>query len=158
MGRLTGVDIASKAIEQARRRNRWAEYKVYAAGEPLPFEDRSFDVCFASCVLHHVQDDQRVTLLEEMERVSRPGGLIGIFEHNPYNPATRYAVRNCEFDVDADLLSRSECARLLREAGLEPDGRYILFFPRESRLLRGIEAGLGWLPLGAQYAMFAQRP
>ncbi len=98
-------------------------------------------------------------LLREMARVTRPGGLIVLFEHNPLNPLTRKAVRGCEFDRDANLLTRRTGSRLLAQAGLtEPDGRYILFFTRESGLLRRIERRLGWLPLGAQYAVFAQRP
>jgi SAM-dependent methyltransferase len=157
--RLAGVDVAPKMVERARRRNPWAEYRDYAEGDRIPFEDESFDVCFAVCVFHHVARDQRAPLMEEMKRVCRPGGLVAVFEHNPLNPLTRRAVRDCEFDRDAELLSRREASGLLREAGLgNPSGRYILFFTRESGLLRGIERRLGWLPFGAQYAVFGQRP
>jgi SAM-dependent methyltransferase len=158
VGRLTGVDVAPVMLERARRRNPWAEYRHSASGDPLPFEDGAFDVCFAICVFHHVEREERLPLLEEMKRVCRPGGLVALFEHNPLNPLTRHAVHHCEFDRDAELLSRREAARLLRGTGLHAEGRYILFFTRESRLLRGIESRLGWLPLGAQYLVFAQRP
>jgi hypothetical protein len=84
--------------------------------------------------------------------------MIALFEHNPLNPLTRKAVRGCKFDRDAELLGRRETARLLTEAGLFPRRRYIEFFPRESGLLRRIEVRLGWLPLGAQYVVFAHRP
>jgi SAM-dependent methyltransferase len=159
VGRLAGVDVAPRALERARNNNPWAEYRDYDVGEPLPFEDESFDVCFAVCVLHHVPREQRTGLVGEMRRVSRRGGLVALFEHNPLNPLTRRAVSGCEFDRGAELLRRSEALELLSGAGLNrPEGRYIVFFPRESRLLRGIEGRLGWLPLGAQYAAFAQRP
>ena len=39
-----------------------------------------------------------------MRRVVRPGGLLCIIEHNPFNPLTRLAVVRCEFDRDAVLL------------------------------------------------------
>jgi SAM-dependent methyltransferase len=159
VGRLAGVDVAPKMLESARARNPWAEYRDYDAGEPIPFADESFDVCFAVCVFHHIPRDQRARLVSEMRRVCRPGGLVAIFEHNPLNPLTRRAVSGCEFDRDAELLSRRTAIELLSTAGLpSPEGRYIVFFPRESRLLRAIERRLGWLPLGAQYAAFAQRP
>ena len=159
VARLAGVDVAPDMVDRARERNPWAEYRGYAPGEPIPFEDGSFDVSFAICVFHHVGRGERVPLLREMARATRPGGLVVLFEHNPLNPLTRKAVRGCEFDRDADLLTRRTGSRLLAEAGLtEPDGRYILFFTRESGLLRRVERGLGWLPLGAQYAVFAQRP
>jgi SAM-dependent methyltransferase len=158
VGGLAGVDVSPGMLEQARRRNPWAEYRDYGEDDPIPYEDASFDVCFAICVFHHVPRGSRRGLVEEMTRVCRPGGLITVFEHNPLNPLTRRAVHGCEFDRDADLLTRSAALRLLSESGLRPQGRYIEFFTRDSRLLRRIESRLGWLPLGAQYAVFAQRP
>jgi SAM-dependent methyltransferase len=156
---LAGADVAARLLEQARRLNPWAEYRSYAEGEALPFADGSFDVCFAICVFHHVPRDLRPALVEEMARICRPGGLIAIFEHNPLNPLTRRAVRGCEFDRDAELLTRRESSRLLSEAGLPaPAGRYIEFFPSERPLLQRIERRLAWVPLGAQYAVFARRP
>lgn len=156
--RLAGVDIASEMLERARILNPSVDYRGFSAGEAIPFGDGEFDVSFAVCVLHHVAPDERAELLGEMRRVCRPGGLIVLFEHNPWNPLTRRAVHGCEFDRDADLLSRREASRLLSAAGVEdPSGRYILFFTRDSSLLRGVERRLGWLPLGAQYAVFGQR-
>jgi SAM-dependent methyltransferase len=158
VGRLGGVDVAPRMVDEARRRNPWAEYRAYEEGERLPYEDASFDVSFAVCVFHHVDRGQRLALVREMSRVTRPGGLVALFEHNPLNPLTRRAVRGCEFDRDAELITRRGASRLMRDAGLRPDGRYIVFFTRESGLLRGVERRLGWLPLGAQYVVFAQRP
>jgi SAM-dependent methyltransferase len=158
VGRLAGVDVVPGMIERARERNPWAEYRVYREGDPIPYDDGAFDVCFAICVLHHIAPGQRSGIVAEMKRVCRPGGMIALFEHNPLNPLTRKAVRGCKFDRDAELLGRRETARLLTEAGLFPRRRYIEFFPRESGLLRRIEVRLGWLPLGAQYVVFAHRP
>jgi SAM-dependent methyltransferase len=159
VGRLAGVDVAPRMVERASRLNPWAEFRSFEPGKPLPFEDGSFDVCFAIAVLHHVPRSERLTLIDGVKSVLRPGGLLAIFEHNPFNPLTRRAVAGCEFDRDAELLRSQEARRLLREAGLsDPSRRYIVFFTRRSRLLRGIERRLGWLPLGAQYAAFAQRP
>jgi SAM-dependent methyltransferase len=153
------VDVAPTMLERARALNPWAQYRDFAEGSPIPFADETFDVCFAVCVLHHVSREQRVGLVGEMSRVCRRGGLVALFEHNPLNPLTRRAVSGCQFDRDAELLSRREALRLLRAAGLpRPEGRYIVFFPRDAGLLRAVERRLGWLPLGAQYAAFAQRP
>jgi SAM-dependent methyltransferase len=158
IGSLAGVDVVPGMIERARERNPWAEYRDYAEGDPIPHDDASFDVCFAICVLHHVASEQRLGLVGEMKRLCRPGGLIALFEHNPLNPLTRKAVRGCEFDRDAELLGVREAAALLAKSGMTSRRRYIEFFPRDSRLLRGIESRLGWLPLGAQYVVFARRP
>jgi SAM-dependent methyltransferase len=159
VGRLAGVDVSDRMVQRASRLNPWAEYRGFEPGEPLPFQEGSFDVCFAISVLHHVPRSERAALIDGMKRALRPGGVLAIFEHNPFNPLTRRAVAGCEFDRDAELLRSHEARRLLREAGLsDPGRRYILFFTRTSGLLRGIERRLGWLPLGAQYAAFAQRP
>jgi SAM-dependent methyltransferase len=156
---LTGVDVAAKAVESARARNPWAEYRHVEAGAELPFASGSFDVCFAICVFHHVPVGERPALVAEMSRVCKPGGLVALFEHNPYNPLTRRAVSRCVFDEDAELLRRGETAALLREAGLDTvSGRYIVFFTRSSPLRGWIERRLGWLPLGAQYAVAGRRP
>ncbi len=36
----------------------------------LPFEDKTFDLCTASLVLHHLNEDEAITSLREMARVS----------------------------------------------------------------------------------------
>lgn len=156
-GELHGVDIAADAVEKARESNPEVHYEAYDGGA-LPFPDDALDIAFTICVFHHVPPPDWPLFASEMTRVVRPGGLVAVFEHNPLNPLTRRAVSGCEFDRDADLLGRREALALLSAAGLpDPECRYIVFFPREGRLLRRIERRLGRLPLGAQYTAFAQR-
>jgi SAM-dependent methyltransferase len=155
---LHGVDISAGMIEQAGRRNPWASYSSYGEGEALPREDEAFDLTFAISVLHHVRIDQRPGLVAEMARVTRPGGLVTIFEHNPWNPLTRKAVRGCPFDEDAVLLPRRRARQLLEGAGLGPaEAAYITFFPGEGPRLERAERALRWLPLGAQYYVAHRR-
>jgi SAM-dependent methyltransferase len=159
VGSLVGVDTSAAMVDHAREQNPWATYHAIEAGDKTPMADGSVDVCFAICVLHHVPPPQRPSVMQEMARVTRPGGLIALFEHNPLNPVTRHAVAGCEFDRDAVLVTRRESRRLLRGAGLsDVAGAYIIFFTRDSPLRRQIEARLGWLPLGAQYVISARRP
>jgi SAM-dependent methyltransferase len=57
---------------------------ILADGYWLPFVDGRFDVCFSSNVLEHVED---VTgFLDEMIRVTRPGGLAYVAFTNWYSP------------------------------------------------------------------------
>jgi SAM-dependent methyltransferase len=156
---LTGVDTSAGMIEAAGRRNPWGKYRLVDADAALPFATGSFDVSFAICVLHHVEPRGRAQLVAEAARVTKPGGAVLIFEHNPWNPLTRRVVACCEFDRDAVLLRRRESERLLRAAGLEGvDGAYIIYFTRESARLQRVERLLGSLPLGAQYVVSARRP
>jgi SAM-dependent methyltransferase len=156
--RLSGVDIASELVERATANNPWATYRSYVPGAPIPFERSSFDLSFAVCVLHHVPPSDWRAFVGEMTRVTRPGGLVAIFEHNPWNPLTRRSVSNCEFDSDAVLLSRRRARGLFEGQGLSiVESPYITFFTREGRLLRRIERSLGWAPAGAQYYVAGRR-
>jgi len=148
---LVGVDPASQAIEYAQRSAVCARFASYD-GRCLPFPDRQFDVAFAVCVMHHVPPPQWPQFLAEIERVLRPGGMVVIFEHNPFNPLTRLAVARCAFDRDAVLLPGRNTVQLLEASGLvHVRRRYLLFLPWEGRVWSAAERMLGWLPLGAQY-------
>ena len=154
---LHGVDVSAAMVEQARAANPKVEYAV---SEPrrLPHDDRRFDLAFAVCVLHHVARADRLPLVEEMRRVVRPGGLVAIFEHNPWNPLTRRVVRSCSFDEDVELLPRRELEALFRAAGLKVvSTQYLLFFPWRGRVFEAAERTLTGLPLGAQYVVAGHR-
>ncbi len=156
--RLTGVDIAPDPLERAAKANPWASYEHYNAGDPIPFPSASFDLSFAICVLHHVPPPERRWFVAEMARVTRAGGIVAIFEHNPFNPLTRIVVHKCSFDEDAVLLSRRHTMRLLKHEGLRVVAApYIIFFTREGQRLERIERSLRGLPFGAQYYVAATR-
>jgi SAM-dependent methyltransferase len=157
-GRLEGVDTSPDAIQRAASTNPSVRYLAYD-GESLPYEWDSFDLAFAICVLHHVTPDERARFAAEMGRVVRPGGLVAVFEHNPFNPLTRLAVERCEFDADAVLVRASALGRLLQGAGLNPvERRYVILFPSNRSRVRALEQVVAGLPLAAQYYVAAQRP
>ena len=130
------------------------DYKPYD-GTVLPYDGATFDLATAICVMHHVAPEQRLGFLREMRRVVRPGGLVCIIEHNPFNPLTRLAVVRCEFDRDAALLRAGQTRRLMADAGLrDADTRYFALLPWATPLARRIEHGFRRVPLGAQYATY----
>ena len=47
------------------------------------------DATYATCVMHHVPRARWRLFASELGRVTRPGGTVLTFEHNPYNPLTR---------------------------------------------------------------------
>jgi SAM-dependent methyltransferase len=158
LGRLVGVDLSEPMIAAARRRNPEVQYQV-GDGARLPFDDGPFDVTFTACVLHHVPLAERGAFVRELGRVTRPGGLVLVFEHNPLNPLTRLAVHRCAFDEDAILLGLRETRQLLSAADLSlTEQRYILFFPWRAKLLARVERGLARVPAGAQYYLAARCP
>ena len=81
-----------------------------------------------------------------------------IYEHNPYNPLTRYAVKTCPFDENAVLLRKNEVKKLLENTGLQTIiEEYRVFFPKLLKILRPSEQYLKWLPLGGQYFVVAKK-
>jgi len=119
---------------------------------------RSYDVIVLSNVLHHVAPAERLNLIREAGARLAPTGKLVIFEHSPLNPLTRWAVSQCAFDGDAILLRSSETLESVHEAGLKKVTRdFIVFFPRWLAWLRPLEPSLRACPLGAQYAVIAQR-
>ncbi|MEO6628696.1 MAG: class I SAM-dependent methyltransferase [Aquihabitans sp.] len=157
-GELSGIDLAADAVKVAALRNPKVSYCSYD-GTTLPYDDASFDVAFTICVLHHVDQHDRGAFSAEMARVVRPGGLMVIFEHNPYNPLTRVAVSRCEFDQGVELLNRREATDLLMGAGLElVERRYMLFVPIDGSLATRVDHALRRVPLGAQHYVVGQRP
>jgi len=154
-GGLVGVDTSEEMVAQASLRNPAGRYRAYD-GRRLPFDNGSFDVVFAICVLHHVPPEGWDGLVADMLRVTRPGGLACVFETNPFNPLTRRAVSNCDFDTDAVLLTmRRTVAAFVRAGATVEDRRYYLFTPFESRPVAGSERLLRRLPLGGQYVVAA---
>jgi SAM-dependent methyltransferase len=143
-------------VERAREANPNVSYSVYD-GARLPYDAASFDLTFAICVLHHVDPPERPVFAAEALRVTRPGGLVAVLEHNPINPLTRRVVSRCEFDEGVELLGIRETRRLLIEAGASPvASRYMVFFPWHAELFRHAEKALGLVPLGAQYVVAAR--
>jgi hypothetical protein len=77
-----------------------------------------------------------------------------VYEHNPLNPLTRFAVHRCEFDRGTVLLGLNETRSVLREAGAAPlESRYMAVFPWEPPVLRTIERGISRFPLGGQFVV-----
>ncbi len=151
VGRISGVDPSSECIAEAKKNNPDVDYKVYD-GNILPYANASFDATYAICVMHHVPKSNWTQFSTELARVTKPGGLVILFEHNPYNPLTQRAVSTCPFDADAVLLTKRQASGYLREAGLNNvKGRYILTIPSISGLAKSIDDAMGGIPLGAQY-------
>jgi SAM-dependent methyltransferase len=154
VGRLSGIDVSSACIVQARADNHDVDYRTFD-GSSFPCDDSDFDLVAATCVLHHVAPAEWLHFIKEMRRVVRPGGLVCVIEHNPLNPLTRVAVTRCEFDRDAVLLGAGKVRRLMAAGGLREIGaRYFLLLPWETKPARHVEGALSNVPLGAQYAVF----
>jgi ubiquinone/menaquinone biosynthesis C-methylase UbiE len=122
-GRAYGLDMTDEMLELARRNAAEAgianvEFlKGYI--EDVPLHDASVDVVISNCVINLSAD--KATVFEEMRRVLRPGGRIGITdivasdELSPAERAERGSVAGCI----AGALSFGEYRSGLERAGFE---------------------------------------
>lgn len=154
---LYGIDVSAGAVENAKKRNPNVIYTNYG-GERLPFDDNYFDMAFAINVMHHMIPDQWEHFVKEMKRVVKTGGIMAVFEHNPLNPLTRLAVKRCEFDKDAVLLTNGKLKNLFESSGIKIfNSSFIIFFPFKSGFFRKAEKILSGLPVGAQHFVAGEK-
>ena len=161
-GPIVGTDVSAGMLREARRT--WPEHLPVPSfrtqdGAATGLPDASCDAAVIAAVLHHVPVADRAAVYAELHRVLRPGGRLAVFEHNPWNPVTRYVVARTPIDRDAVLLSRTEVTRALTSAGWRDVRTSDLMFlpPRLGALADAADRSFGWLPLGGQYVVTARK-
>jgi SAM-dependent methyltransferase len=115
---VVAVDPFRGMLAQFHRR-RPAFPVAQAGGEALPFPDCTFALVYCIAVMHHVADPLAVrrTLLE-MARVTKPGGRILVWDHNPLNPYWPLLMRRVPQDTGAErLIPAGEIVAGLRAGG-----------------------------------------
>ncbi len=150
---LTCADVSRQSLDIARSRYACSSVRyIELGGAKLPFENGTFDAVFSACVFHHIPAEEHGLWLKELRRVTRSEGMVLVYEHNPLNPVTCSAVRQCPFDENAVLIRSRQLHRSLEAAGWsEVRIHFRLFFPHFLAFARPAERLLARLPLGAQY-------
>lgn len=150
--RLVCADVSNESLVRSKESHGDAVEYAWTPEDNLPFADAEFDGAFACCVFHHIPHEQHEQKLKELRRVLKPGGLLMVYEHNPFNPFTVHAVRTCPFDENAVLLTARKLRHTSNATGLKHYRTdYRVFFPATFATLRPLEEKLRWFPLGAQY-------
>ena len=79
---VSGFDASQEMIALARKRlGGSADLRVSRLGEPLPYEDDSFDDAVSSLVFHYLPDWSLA--LREVRRVLKPGGRLIMSVNHP---------------------------------------------------------------------------
>jgi ubiquinone/menaquinone biosynthesis C-methylase UbiE len=154
--RIVAADVSRRSLAEAEARCAGQAEYLWIAGSGLDLETEEIGMAFAACVFHHIPPTEHESWMTELRRVVRPGGGLVVFEHNPLNPLTHYAVSRCVFDKDAILLRARTLADRLTSSGWHVRRiRFHVFFPQWLHWLRPLEPALGRIPLGGQYSVFA---
>jgi SAM-dependent methyltransferase len=120
---VVGVDIRESmiAVAQARAQGERLEDRVEFRGadaRDLPFEDGVFDAVLCESVATFVEDKQRVA--DELARVTRPGGYVGLNEEVWLKTPPPRLVQEVKrvFSVEPDVPTADDWLQMLKEAGL----------------------------------------
>lgn len=113
----TGM-LAQLAAPTPRRAGRGQP--VAGFGERLPFGDGAFDLAITVATLHHITDPGRIAAtIGEMCRVTRAGGHVVVWDHNPKNPYWPLLMRRVPQDTGEErLVPQEEIVADLRAAGV----------------------------------------
>lgn len=115
---VIGLDPSRGMLDVMQRSSAKAA-GVEGSGMALPFASNTFDLCYCVAVLHHVAEPDRVRqTLIEMARVTKPGGYILIWDHNPRNPYWPFLMRRVPQDTGEErLIPEAEIIAGLRAGG-----------------------------------------
>lgn len=80
-GRICGTDIDAEAIDWCARHLSWGQFGANAAKPPLRYADGQFDVVYAISVFTHLDEVYQFEWLRELQRVTRPGGIVLVTLH-----------------------------------------------------------------------------
>jgi SAM-dependent methyltransferase len=154
---VVGVDVAEAAVQKADA-TRSSSTVSFGTVDAL-HEVEPFDVCYVNGAFHHIPPAERLAVMQSIHAAMRPGGVLSVFENNPWSIPARVVMRRIPFDADAVLVPSRELHRLALQAGFASveSTRYLFVFPKFLKELRRLEVALSPLPLGAQYAVLATR-
>ncbi len=152
---IWGCDTSEKSLEIARQR--FPDIRFFLISGEGTGDFRS-DCILVADVIHHIPGPFRDHYMKKILGFLEAGGEIVFFEHNPYNPLTRFLVSTCPFDDKAELLSLRCMRGLLRKHGLTvKESGYCFYFPEFLRYFDAFEHLLTWIPLGGKYYVHAVR-
>jgi SAM-dependent methyltransferase len=125
-GAATGIDRSATMIAEARQRTAGLGLKVaFDVGDAmeLPYADASLGACRSVTVLQHLTSPQRA--IQEMARVTRPGGRVAALEFDlgtamidhPDRATTRLILGSSEDEAVQGWMGR-QLPRLFGQAGL----------------------------------------
>lgn len=166
--RVVGLDPSSGMLDILRRQAPMVE-AVHGSGTELPFEDGSFDVVFTVAALHHIAEPEAVRrTLGEMVRVTRTGGRIVVWDHNPRNPYWGNLMARVpqdtgeerlipEAEVVSGLIAGGGQVLSIQQLGLVPDFVPSRLLPLAALAERGVESTPLIHRLGAHNVVVATR-
>jgi len=122
-GQVIGVDLSESVLKEAPNLQNQRIAFTCACGENLPLRSSSFDKCFLSFGLHHMDKQARQNTLQEISRTLTAGGSLFVIEYNlPERAVAKLASRALvKLDTSEEaypMLMSGNLIQELQKAGL----------------------------------------
>lgn len=156
---LIGADISQQMIKEAEKRHLILKQNAtFLNIDQAVNGTNKYDVIYASCVFHHIAPGEWVKMLKVIANCLEKNGALVIFEHNPWNPITKWVVNHTEIDKNANLFSAATAGSLIKEAGMYIEKtKHFMYLPPSMAMAGFVDRLLGGLPLGGQYVCVAKK-
>lgn len=155
--RLIGIDASEGSLAMARSNYPSSTISFYNHESSIP-PNSVCELAYCNGVFHHIAKEERDQSLKLIYNTLAPNGIFAFWENNPWNPGTRYLMKKCPFDSDAQPISVINGKHLLEKNGFKiVNTSFWFIFPNALRCLRFTERILSPLPIGAQYLLLAQK-
>jgi SAM-dependent methyltransferase len=105
-----GCDVNPSLVRWCRRSLPFGAFTTTRLDPPLPYDSSAFDVVYALSVFTHLDDARQRRWMDELHRVTRPGGHLLISTHGQGHRA----------DLDADERARFDRGELVMRRGDAP--------------------------------------
>jgi ubiquinone/menaquinone biosynthesis C-methylase UbiE len=134
-GALAGSDYNPDSIEWCRKNIPGIRFELNGLAPPLPFDEGEFDAVYAISVVTHLSEAMQFAWVDELRRVTKPGGVIMISTHGE-------AYRQQLLPDEAEVWQRGD--PVVRDSGGVDEGKrmYLAFHPEpfiRERLLAGFD-------------------
>lgn len=149
---LTCADISSDSNRAAQMRWPGPERFILLNGNHIPTSANQFDLAYSALMFQHIRTEAQSHWLLELWRVTRPGGALVLFEHNPASRAARKEAREGPYGQCNPLIPPAQLRTALTRIGW---GRVTLDYltPLPARLKRWLGTHGG----GRYYRMTARK-
>lgn len=82
--RLHGTDIDEEAIRWCKVNLNFADFSTNESLPPLIYADETFDLIYAVSVLTHLDEERQFLWLDELKRITKPGGILLLTVHGEH--------------------------------------------------------------------------
>ena len=87
---VTSTDFNNAALKLSKEKADAERLKIdflqVDAGQPLPFEDSSFDIVFSHLGIHYFNEEKTKMVFSEVNRVLKPGGIFAFLANTVDDP------------------------------------------------------------------------